>query len=253
VTRAQRQIEEHRQGEACVEVRDSAGRPRTGVAVWAEQESHAFAFGCCAPGPGDISERDRQRWNALAGEVFPRLLVGSEPAVAGATRVAVPENVHLGRYQSELDRLAADGSPLVLSVTGRCIGLIHEGTDKQERAAADRAAALYSLCFAHPAVCGIVWNGLWDGEEYVWGDGLLRADFAPKRACRYLHKLIGTVWHSRADGTTGADGRFRFRGFFGTYRVAARIGDAPATVGVFEHRRGNEAPFVLTIPDEPSA
>src|SRR5262249_39229904 len=35
---------------------------------------------------------------------------------------------------------------------------------------------------------------------------------------------LGTVWHTRAGGETDADGLFRFRGFFGDYRAAARVG-----------------------------
>src|SRR5262249_21781807 len=131
----------------------------------------------------------------------------------------------------DLDRLSSAGPPLEAHACGRCVGL---GPDCDERAAADRTAALYTLCFAHPAVVGIVWHGLRDGEE---GGGLLRRDCAPKPAFRFLHKLIGTVWHTRAAGVTGPDGCFRFRGFFGDYRVAARPGDT-ATTALLAHRPG---------------
>jgi hypothetical protein len=34
----------------------------------------------------------------------------------------------------------------------------------------------------------IVWDGFWDGEAAVGGAGLLRLDFAPRAAFRYLQK-----------------------------------------------------------------
>jgi hypothetical protein len=233
VTRTQRLIEELRQGEVCVRACHPDGQPSAGVPVWAEQETHAFPFGCVAPELEGLSEPDRERCLARHQELFNRLRVADEPSDPGMLRVDVPEAVQLGRFRLELDRLAAPGRPLEVHVRGRSAGL---GLD--ERATAERVAALYTLCFAHPAVCGVYWHGFRDGEAGTDGGGLLRADLAPKPAYRYLHKLIGTFWHSRAAGATDADGMFRFRGFFGDYRVAARFGEGPATVAVVPCRPG---------------
>jgi hypothetical protein len=218
VTRTQRQIEEHRQGEVGILVLDAVGRPAAGVSVWAEQETHAFVFGCVAP------EADRRHCEARLSEVFNRLA----PPDPGAVRVDVPDGVHLGRFGRELDRLAAARRPLDVSVRGGCVGLGPGADDARERAAAERVAALYAVCFAQPAVRGIYWDG----------DGLLRRDFAPRPAFRYLHKLIDTVWHTRAAGVTDRDGRFRFRGFFGDYRAAARVGGESAATVRFGCRGG---------------
>lgn len=246
MTRTQRQIEQHRQGEACVEVRDAAGHPQTGVTVWVEQEAHAFPFACVAPDLTGVPEPDRERCAARLGEVFNRLSHGGESVVPDAVRVAVPHDVRLGRFRLELNRLVSDGVPLVVHLIGQSVGLRYGGSPEQERAAADRAAELYTLCFAHPAVRAIVWNGFWDGEEHAEGGGLLRQDFAPRPAFRYLHKLIGTVWQTRAAGETDREGRFRFRGFFGDYRAAARAGEEAATTGLFSLRAGvGDSPFLL--------
>ena len=43
-------------------------------------------------------------------------------------------------------------------------------------------------------------------------------------------KVIGTIWHTRASGQTDAEGRFSFRGFFGDYSVAARVGEEAAVI-----------------------
>jgi hypothetical protein len=233
VTRTQRQIEEHRQGEACLHVIDAVGRPCAGIAVWAEQESHAFVFGCVQPELPGVAETDRQRCADRLAEAFNELRPAHAGPDPGVTRVDVPEGVHLGQFARELDRLAPAGLPLEAQVRGRSVGI----DLLPERDAADRVAALYTLCFAHPAVRAIIWSGLWDGEPGVDGGGLLRSDFAPKPAFRFLNKLIASVWHSRARGTTDADGRFRFSGFFGNYRVGVQSEEVTTTERL-SHRRG---------------
>lgn len=113
--------------------------------------------------------------------------------------------------------------------------------------AADRVAALYTLCFAHAAVRAIIWSGFRDGEPGVDGGGLLRTDFSPKPSFRYLQKLIASAWHSRAGGATDAEGRFHFRGFFGDYRVGVRCGEVTMTQQIL-HRRG-AGPAVVQVGD----
>jgi hypothetical protein len=249
VTRTQRQIEELRQGEACVLVCDPSGRPLAGDPVWAEQETHAFAFGCVAPDLDALPEPDRARCLTRLHGLFNRLLPAGPPTEPGVIRVDVPDAGHLGQLRTLLDRMSSAGRPLEVHVRGRCVGLGGPGEEGfRDRAAAERVAALYTLCFAHPAVGGVFWNGFWDGEAGAAGGGLLRIDLAPRPAYRFLHKLIGTVWHSRAAGATDRDGLFRFRGFFGDYRVAARIGDGPATTALIPCRPGIEGPQPLRIP-----
>src|SRR5262249_50657787 len=200
-----------------------------GVPVWVEQETHAFTFGCFVSDLTALSESDRQRCEARLNEVFNRLISAGQAPDPRAVRVNVPELVHLGRFRRDLDQLAGGGRPLDVHVRGRSVGL----GSRPESAAAEQVAALYALCFAHPGVRAIVWTGFWDGEQGADGGGLLRTDFAPKPAFRYLHKLIATVWHTRASGETDRDGRFRFRGYYGDSRVAGGVGEAAAGPAVF--------------------
>jgi hypothetical protein len=241
VTRTQRQIEGHRQGEACLHVIDAAGRPCAGIAVWAEQETHAFVFGCVQPELSGVAETDRRRCADRLAEMFHELRPADAAPDPGVTRIDVPDGVHVGQFSRELDRLASAGLPLEVYVSGRFAGI----GSLPERDAADRVAALYTICFAHPSVRAIIWSGFRDGESGVDGGGLLRTDFAPKPAFRFLHKLIASVWHSRAVGVTDADGRFRFRGFFGDYRVGVRTGEVTTTEPLL-HRRG-AGPTVLQV------
>jgi hypothetical protein len=57
--------------------------------------------------------------------------------------------------------------------------------------------------------------------------------------------LIGVVWHSRASGTTDADGGFRFRGFFGDYRVVAGVGEPEPVVSTIAWRRNGPGVFIV--------
>jgi hypothetical protein len=155
-----------------------------------------------------------------------------QPTDLGIVRYDIPEAAPLGRVRVALDRLAGSGAPIEVYVRGRSVGL------DDSRAAAGRVAALYTLCFAQPAVRGIFWEGVWDGEVAAAGGGLLRPDLSPRPAFRFLQKLVETVWHSRAGGATGADGRFRFRGFCGDYRVAVRLGEEAATLARIACRPG---------------
>jgi len=243
VPRTQSQIEEHRVGEACIEVVDAARRPAGGVAVWAEQEAHEIAFACVAPILAGVPEAGRQRCVDRLAEVFNRVVDPRQASKSGVLRVEVPDGVHLGRFGHELDYRAGDGRALEVYVSGQALGVGPDGPD------ADRVAALYTLCFAHPAVCGIVWSGVWDGEPAAAGGGLLRADFSPRPAFHYLHKLIGSIWHSRASGETDPAGRFRFRGYLGDYRVAARAREAPAMTARLKMRGRTGPPLVrLQLP-----
>jgi hypothetical protein len=243
LTRTQRLIAEHRQGDAAVRVRDGSGRPRAGVPVWVEQESHEFVFGCVVPDLGDLPAPDRARYHARLGELFNRVVPAGAPSAADAVRVEPPDRVHLGVLRVGLDRLAAGGMPLEVHVDGRTVGL----ADRSERDAAHRLAELYTLCFAHPAVRGIFWNGFWEGEEGV-KSGLLRRDLSPTTAFRHLQKLIDVVWHTRAAGVTDAAGVFRFRGFHGDYRVGIQVGERMEVSRLSLRRGSGESVLDVAVP-----
>lgn len=254
MTRTQRQAETHRKGEACIEVHDSSGRPCAGVPVWVEQRTHAFPLSCRAPSPEGLTDANRRRWQDRATDVFNAILPpGSPPSANGSARYDVPTAVNLGRVRFELDRLTAGGGPVAVHVRGTAVGLGGEGQDAaadaaRESASAERITSLYTLCFAHPSVATICWEGLWDGEPGVAGAGLVRLDFRPRLAYRFLHVLIDSVWHTRAQGRTAADGCFRFRGFYGDYHISVWRSVEETATGFLEHRRERAGRCIVTLP-----
>ncbi|HCL92237.1 MAG: endo-1,4-beta-xylanase [Verrucomicrobia bacterium] len=86
----------------------------------------------------------------------------------------------------------------------------------------------YRLWFSVPRMAGITWWNLGDGtavkgENEALG-GLLDAQFQSKAAYRALDQLINETWKTRAQVQTDPEGKARFRGFYGKYRVVVQRG-----------------------------
>lgn len=121
-----------------------------------------------------------------------------------------------------LDKFAEFRLPIHVSE----ITLPSPGNDEAGQALqAQVARSLYRLWFSHPAVDSITWWNIPDGGAAPGEDkllsGLLTSDLKPKAAYHALHDLIHREWRTRAEGVTGADGAFAFRGFHGSYRVSS--------------------------------
>ncbi len=112
---------------------------------------------------------------------------------------------------------------------------------------AEYADMCYRLFFAHPSVEAITWWDLADKRSWLGTNALLRDDFSPKPAYRVLDRLINREWHTRADGVTDASGCFRFRGFYGEYRVRVRAAKARrATSHLFHLGRASRGEWLVT-------
>ena len=248
MTRTQCSVEQFRKAAACIRVIDAAGQPAGGIPVSIEQETHDFLFGCVVPDLSAFSGADRERCRARLEDVFNHVVAaGSPPPAPGVFRVELTERVHLGLLRLRLDDLAASSRSLEVYVHGAAVGM-DDAAATDERDTGARLAELYTLCFAHPSLLGIIWHGLVDGQRGAQDGGLLRRDFSPKYAHKALQKLIGDCWHTRTTGVTDATGRFRFRGFFGTYRVAAKVGGSSALVETISfHRDAQDHEMTLQI------
>ena len=154
----------------------------------------------------------------------------------------------LDQVQRILDQYAALGKELHITEFtptsgGKAITGSHLQGKWDEAAQADYAVKFYTVCFAHPAVVGITWWDLCEHGAWLPGGGMLRKDLSPKPVYEQLRKLIHQTWHTRAEGTTDAEGRFAFRGFFGTYTVKANGKEARVSLG---KEGGSE--LVATLP-----
>ena len=210
-----------------------------------------------------FSDDDRARCDRRLREVFNvvRRAKDDPPVDTDVLKVDLsdfPKRLHLAQVQRELDRFNASATrqgsampDVQVYVSGRTIGWCLDQRPPginmdDEQKAAQSLAGLYTLCLAHPRVRGVFWCGLSDRERGVEGGGLLRTDLSPKPAHRTLRKLIHVVWHTRDRGRTDALGRFRFRGFFGTYRVVVATHRITPVIGKFElHSEHQEESIVV--------
>ncbi|MCS7254688.1 MAG: endo-1,4-beta-xylanase [Armatimonadetes bacterium] len=86
-------------------------------------------------------------------------------------------------------------------------------------AQAEAVEEFYRVAFGHPKVAGIIYFGLVGSEIWQPKTGLLEENFQPKPAWERLAQLLKREWWTIESGRAGKDGTFRFRGFFGRYRV----------------------------------
>ena len=98
-------------------------------------------------------------------------------------------------------------------------------TPEGEKRQAEHVSEFYRVLFSHPAVEGITW---WDfTDQGAWQRapaGFLRPDMSPKPAYNELLGLVKGKWWTRVKAKVGDGGNVRFRGFFGQYKVTARVG-----------------------------
>jgi GH35 family endo-1,4-beta-xylanase len=103
--------------------------------------------------------------------------------------------------------------------SGKAItGSYHEGV-WDEKAQADYAEQFFRICFANPSVDCIIWWDLCEGKAWLEGGGLLHKDLTPKEVYQRIRRLVREEWRTRFDGLTDAEGKVKFRGFHGKYKL----------------------------------
>ena len=92
-------------------------------------------------------------------------------------------------------------------------------TDEEERAKAEALRKYYRICFAHPAVVGIMMWGFWEGANWIPQSSLYKRDWTPTPAAAAYRELVKGAWWTKWSGTAGQDGLAVVPAFYGTYRV----------------------------------
>jgi endo-1,4-beta-xylanase len=91
---------------------------------------------------------------------------------------------------------------------------------EEERAKAAALRQYYRICFAHPAVTGIMMWGFWEGANWIPQSSLYKRDWTPLPAADAYRDLVFNQWWTRWTGAAARDGHVELRAFYGTYRVA---------------------------------
>lgn len=92
-------------------------------------------------------------------------------------------------------------------------------TPEQEESKAKEIVDFYKICFAHPAVTGIIMWGFWEGANWVPSSSLYKRDWTPTPAAQAYKDLIFNEWWTNETGVTNNDGVFSTTAFYGTYKV----------------------------------
>lgn len=92
-------------------------------------------------------------------------------------------------------------------------------TPEKERAKAKGLTDYYRICFAHPAVEGILMWGFWEGANWIPQSSLYHRDWTPTPAAKAYRDLIFDEWWTRWEGKADANGQCRIPAFYGRHRV----------------------------------
>lgn len=94
-----------------------------------------------------------------------------------------------------------------------------ELTPEEEKQKAADLVDYYKICFAHPAVDGILMWGFWEGANWIPQSSLYKRDWTPTPAADAYQDLIFSEWWTSESGKTNRKGELAVPAFFGTYIV----------------------------------
>jgi len=117
------------------------------------------------------------------------------------------------RVKATLDRLGRFGLPIKITE--------FDMNTKDEEAKARGLEALYRVCFAHPAVEGVLMWGFWAGRHWRPDAAPWQKDWTPTPAAEVYRKLVYDEWWTRFEGKADAQGRCEVPVFFGRHKVTA--------------------------------
>jgi GH35 family endo-1,4-beta-xylanase len=92
-------------------------------------------------------------------------------------------------------------------------------TPEQEEARAKEITDYYKICFAHPAVTGILMWGFWEGSNWIPSSSMYKRDWTPTPSAEAYRNLVFKEWWTKVSGQTGKKGEYSTPAFYGKYKV----------------------------------
>ena len=136
------------------------------------------------------------------------------------------ENFDPKALQNALNELAKIGLPIRITefnMPGQRSVFMRQRnlklTPEQELAKAKNLTEYYRICFAHPAVEGILMWGFWEGANWIRQSSLYRRDWTPTPAAEAYRNLVFKEWWTDSKVKAEADGQYHIRAFYGKYAV----------------------------------
>lgn len=139
----------------------------------------------------------------LHGETFDRVQLKN--ALDSLAQFHLPIRVTEFNMPGQRSKFAKDPKPTMTSV--------------EEELKAHELVDYYKICFAHPAVEGILMWGFWEGSNWIPASSLYKRDWTPTPAAIAYKNLIFKTWWTSEKGKTNSKGEFATPAFFGKYKV----------------------------------
>ncbi|MBN2136875.1 MAG: endo-1,4-beta-xylanase [Sedimentisphaerales bacterium] len=115
------------------------------------------------------------------------------------------------KLQGTLDKLGEFGLPIKITE--------YDFDSGDEQAKAEHLRQFYSICFAHPAVEGIIMWGFWEGAHWRPRAALWKRDWTATPAARTYRDLVFKKWWTVETGKADEKGVYRTRAFYGRHKV----------------------------------
>lgn len=94
-------------------------------------------------------------------------------------------------------------------------------SSEEEEQKAENICDYYRICFAHPAVEGILMWGFWEGANWIRTSSLYNKDWTPTPALKAYQDLIFNEWNSTQSIRLDEKGKASISAFYGDYTISS--------------------------------
>ncbi len=148
--------------------------------------------------------------------------------------IGVQGHLHAENFNSDslilsLDLLAQFDLPIIITefnMPGQRSKFLRRGSEQipamnieEEKQKAQNIVDYYRICFAHPAVDGILMWGFWEGANWIPASSLYKRDWTPTASVEAYQALVFDEWWTDFQGQSDDDGICHLRAFYGTHQV----------------------------------
>ncbi len=92
---------------------------------------------------------------------------------------------------------------------------------EEEQIKAENLRQYFRICFANPAVTGIMMWGFWEGANWIPQSSLYKRDWTPTPAAEAYRDLVFHKWWTNWSGTADSRGMAMVPAYYGRYRITA--------------------------------
>ena len=118
------------------------------------------------------------------------------------------------KVQTTLDRLAQFNLPIKITE--------YDFSTDDEQAKAKHLKDFYTICFAHPAVEGILMWGFWQGAHWRPKAALWKRDWTQTPAAKTYRDLVFKKWWTKETGKADNTGTYKTKAFCGEYLIESQ-------------------------------